>query len=157
MNPYDGRKRPPFLFSIYLHAPLFDTTLRGARATYQTDGSLRHHWNFTTPATPGLRSGTQSRLRRSIIIGCTDHGETPLLLRRLAGRILCRMRFCACRATNVSDSAGYAVFNVRLAVCPSKPTLEADFDRKARPKARRRERGKGRAPVHTGGRVRLLA
>ena len=140
MNLHNAKidRRP--CFHIF-NALLFDTTPRSARATYQTDGSLRHHWNFTTPATPGLRSGTQSRLRRSIIIGCTGHGETPLLLRRLAGRILCRMRFCACRATNVSDSAGYEVFKVRLAVCPSKPTLEADFDRKTRLKARREKCG----------------
>lgn len=156
MNLHNAKidRRP--CFHIF-NALLFDTTPRSARATYQTDGSLRHHWNFTTPATPGLRSGTESRLRRSIMIGRTGHGGAPLLLGRLTDRILCRMRFCARRATNVSDSAGYAVFNVHLSVCPSKPTLKADFDRKARPKARRKERGKGRAPVHTGGRVRLLA
>lgn len=102
MNLHNAKidRRP--CFHIF-NALLFDTTPRSARATYQTDGSLRHHWNFTTPATPGLRSGTESRLRRSIMIGRTGHGGAPLLLGRLTDRILCRMRFCARRAANVSD------------------------------------------------------
>ena len=46
--------------------------------------------------------------------------KLPLLLGRLAAAHIVLYTPCARRAANVSDDAGYEVFNVPWAVCPSK-------------------------------------
>lgn len=69
--------------------------------------------------------------------------------------------YCAVCVSALAVQLTYLIVLVmRFSMCVwlsarQKPTLKADFDRKALIKARRRKRGKGRAPVHTGGVVKL--
>lgn len=128
----NGRSRPPPLFPIYLYALLFDTTPRSAWATYQTDRKLWsslgfHHPGSARAALWNLISTTQKyhyRLHRS-------WQRSRASWEIFAHHIVPYEARARC-AANVSDNVGYEIIKVRWLVCPSKPALEVDFDRKTR-------------------------
>ena len=155
MKLFIGRKGPPLLFP-YIFTRFYSTLLPEAhgqhiRLTEHPSSLGFHHPGNARAALWNLISTTQKYHYRL-------HGSWRS---SLASWKIGSDTYCAvCDAALAVQRTGLTMLDIRFSMCVwlsarQKPTLKADFDRKALIKARRRERGKGRAPVHTGGVVKL--